>query len=195
MTAPLETVVPASGLVIIADLEFTSWKGAQESGWSGPGQFREIVQIGAVRVDAGEGFAERANFSTLVRPTINPELSDYFTALTGITNDAVARDGVSLEIALAGFADFADADVILSHGRDDLVIAKDCALKDLQNPIAGADWRDLNPGLRAITGQKLPSSALPAQFGLDAAGSAHDALDAARALARVLAHLRTEDLF
>lgn len=30
----------------------------------------------------------------------------------------MARDGVSLEIALAGFADFAGADVVLSHVRD-----------------------------------------------------------------------------
>lgn len=127
MTATLDKVVPASGLMVIDDLESTSWEGAQESGWSGPGQFREIVQIGAVRVDAGDGFAERANFSVLVRPTINPDLSDYFTALTGITNNAVARDGVSLKIALAGFADFAGADVVLSHGRDDLVVARDCA--------------------------------------------------------------------
>lgn len=65
MTATLDKVVPASGLMVIADLESTSWEGAQESGWSGPGQFREIVQIGAVRVDAGDGFAERANFSVL----------------------------------------------------------------------------------------------------------------------------------
>ena len=195
MIETLKNVVPASGMMIIADLEFTSWEGAQESGWSAPGQFREIVQIGAVRVDADDGFAERASFSVLVRPTINPELSDYFTALTGITNDALARDGVSLEIALAGFADFAGADVILSHGRDDLVVARDCALKDMRNPIAGADWRDLNPGLHAMTGQKLPSSALPAQFGLALAGSAHDALADSRALAMVLAHLKTEGRF
>lgn len=195
MTETLKNLVPASGMIIIADLEFTSWEGAQESGWSAPGQFREIVQIGAVRVDAGDGFVERAHFSVLIRPTINPELSDYLTTLTGITNEAVVRDGMSLENALAGFADFAGGDVILSHGRDDQVIATDYALKDLGNLIAGADWRDLNPALRAITGRKLPSSALPAQFGLDLAGNAHDALADARALARVLAYLESEDRF
>ena len=90
MPDTLKDVVPASGMIIIADLEYTSWEGALESGWSAPGQFREIVQIGAVRVDAGDGFVEMAHFSMLVRPTINPELSDYFVTLTGITNDAMA---------------------------------------------------------------------------------------------------------
>jgi inhibitor of KinA sporulation pathway (predicted exonuclease) len=90
MPDTLKDVVPASGMFIIADLEYTSWECALESGWSAPGQFREIVQIGAVRVDAGDGFAEMAHFSMLVRPTINPELSDYFVTLTGITNDAMA---------------------------------------------------------------------------------------------------------
>ncbi len=191
MTDTLKDVVPASGRLIIADLEYTSWEGALEGGWSAPGQFREIVQIGAVRVDAG--FAERESFSVLVRPTINPELSGYFTALTGITNDAVARDGISLKNALDAFADFAGTDVILTHGRDDLVVGEDCALKDLVNPIAGVEWRDINPPLRTITGLKLSSSALPAHFGLEATGSAHDALADARALARVLAHLKFED--
>ena len=190
MPDTLKDVVPASGVIIIADLEYTSWEGALESGWSAPGQFREIVQIGAVRVDVGDGFAELAHFSVLVRPTINPELSDYFTALTGITNDAVARDGVSLENALVAFADFAGGDVILTHGRDDLVVGEDCALKDLGNPFADADWRDINPPLRAITDKRLMSSDLPAFFGLGRAENAHDALADARVLARGLAHLQ-----
>lgn len=188
--------MPASGAIIIADLEYTTWEGALEGGWSAPGQFREIVQIGAVRVDAGNGFAELASFSMLVRPTINPELSDYFTALTGITNDVVMRDGRSLEDALTAFAAFGGTDVVLSHGRDDLVIGEDCALKELDNPFAGAGaaavWRDINPPLRVLTGRRMESSVLPAFFGMEPAGSAHDALADARALARVLAHLRNE---
>lgn len=191
----LTDAVPRSGMIVIADLEYTSWEGAQESGWSAPGQFREIVQIGAVRVDADNGFAERAHFSALVRPTINPELSDYFTALTGITNGAVARDGIGLAAALAAFADFAGEDTILSHGRDELVIGEDCALKELDNLFAGADWRDINPPIHAVTGRRLMSSELLAFFGLDPAGPAHDALADARALARVLAHLKNEGGF
>jgi len=195
MPDTLKDVVPASGTIIIADLEYTSWAGAQESGWSAPGQFREIVQIGAVRVDAGDGFIEQAAFSVLVRPTINPELSDYFTDLTGITNDALAREAVGLSAALAAFADFARGDVILSYGRDDLVIRKDCALKDLDDMFVDVDWRDIKPPILAVTDVHMVSSELPAFFGLDAAGPAHDALADARALARVLAHMKIENRF
>ena len=195
MPDTLKDVVPATGMIVVADLEYTSWAGAQESGWSAPGQFREIVQIGAVRVDAGDGFAAHAHFSVLVRPTINPELSDYFTALTGITNSVVAQDGVSLETALAAFADFAAGDIVLSHGRDELVIGEDCALKDLANPFTDADWRDITPPIQAVTGQRLMSSELPSLFGLEPDGPAHDALADARALARVLAHLKNADRF
>lgn len=192
MPDTLKDVVPASGMIVIADLEYTSWEGAQESRWSAPGQFREIVQIGAVRVDAGNGFAELADFSVLVRPMINPELSDYFVDLTGISSAQVAQSGIELVDALSAFAVFAGRDVILSHGRDDLVIGEDCALKDLDNPFAAADWRDINPPLRAITGEALMSSELPAHFGIGPAENAHDALADARGLANTLTHLRNE---
>lgn len=107
------------------------------------------MQIGAVRVDSGNGFVEQASFSVLVRPMINPELSAYFVNLTGIKSAEVAQAGVELVDALSAFAAFAGTDVILSLGCDDLVIGEDCALKDLDNPFAEADWRDINPPLRA----------------------------------------------
>ena len=190
MSDNLNDLVPATGTFVVADLEYTSWEGAQEGGWSEPGQFREVVQIGAVRLDAENAFAELADFSVLVRPTINPELSDYFTDLTGITNADVMRDGVDITAALDAFAVFVGADTVVSHGRDDRVIADECAFKEMQNPLAARDWRDISPPLRAISGARLMSSDLPAHFGLEPAGSAHDALADARALARVLTHLR-----
>lgn len=190
MFESLNDLVPASGMLVVADLEYTSWEGALEGGWSEPGQFRETVQIGAVRVDVGDGFTERGAFSVLVRPTLNPELSDYFVDLTGISNAVVARDGTDLACALGAFTTFVGADAVLSHGRDDAVISNECAFKEMPDPLVGLDWRDINPAILDITGRRMPSSALPEQFGLEPAGSAHDALADARSLARVLAHLR-----
>lgn len=189
MPDSLTDLLPASGMLVVADLEYTSWEGALENGWSAPGQFRETVQIGAVRIDVANGFSEHDDVSLFVRPTINPELSDYFMELTGITNAMVAQAGVALAAALETFAEFAGTDPVLSHGRDDQVIAAECAFKKMDNPLAGLDWRDANPPIRDLTGRKLPSSSLPAHFGLDPVGHAHDALADARALARVLAHL------
>ena len=38
--------------VVVFDTEFTAWQGSMERGWSGPGEHKEIVQIGAVLLDA-----------------------------------------------------------------------------------------------------------------------------------------------
>ena len=35
---------------IIFDTEFTAWEGSQERKWSGENEFRELVQISAIRV-------------------------------------------------------------------------------------------------------------------------------------------------
>ena len=133
---------------------------------------------------------EAAAFAALVQPTLNPVLLDYFTALTGITNDDIAREGVPLEDALRAFADFTGGLPLLSYGGDERVIADECAKKNLPDPFAGHDCRDIQPAIRAVTGRVLMSSELPDHFGLEIPGRAHDALADARALRRVLAHLR-----
>ena len=77
----------------------------RRTGLSGEGEAREVFQIGAVATDARSDFRFVAEFSTLVKPTSNPQLSHYAEELTGITNDRLARDGVSLSDALAAFVD------------------------------------------------------------------------------------------
>src|SRR5882762_1688961 len=76
----LPEVVPSEGAghnVVVYDLEYTAWEGSQARGWSGPGEHREVVQIGAVRLDPHRGWAETASLARLVRPRINPRLSAY----------------------------------------------------------------------------------------------------------------------
>jgi inhibitor of KinA sporulation pathway (predicted exonuclease) len=84
------------GDFVLADLEYTSWDGAMARDWGGPGEFREIVQIGAVKVTRAGGWHEVDALMVLVRPTLNPVLSDYFTNLTGITDADIARAGVMI---------------------------------------------------------------------------------------------------
>lgn len=176
---------------MIVDLEYTSWEGALERGWSRPNEHREVVQIGAVRLDAGNGFAEVDAFSALVRPRINAVLSDYFIRLTGITNDRLATAGTGLAPALQALADFAGDALLLSNGPDDAVIVENCALIDVDNPLAAARWHDIEPELqRIIGGPRVHSAAIPAKLGLPVDGAAHDALADARAIAAGLQHLR-----
>lgn len=179
------------GDFVVADLEYTSWDGAPARDWGGPGEFREIVQIGAVKVAQNGGLRETDALMILVCPTLNPVLSDYFIELTGITNADIARAGVPIAAALEGFAAFVGTLPILTHGPDNLVITEECAEKSIGDPFPGHDWRDINPMIHAVTGKALMSSELPAHFGLPHAGQSHDALADARALLDVLTHLAT----
>jgi len=173
---------------VVYDLEYTSWEGAWARGWSGPGEYREIVQIGAVRVDAD--YRELDCLSLLVRPRINPILSAYFTDLTGITQAAVDNDGIDIAPALDQLLRFAAPDLmLLSNGADAAVIAENCRLASIDDRFAGRTG-DVYPQFLAATGRNhLFSADLPKLFGLEDCGRGHDALADARAVAGALAKL------
>src|SRR5215469_18771304 len=102
---------------VVFDLEFTAWDGSQDTGWMRPGEYRELIQIGAVKVDAG--FVPVAEFDCLIRPRLNPMLSDYIEMLTGITNDEMRSRGVDIADAYRSFVTFAGGLPIMAFGRDD----------------------------------------------------------------------------
>ena len=60
---------------IVFDTEFTSWEGSMENNWSREGEHRELVQIGALKISDGKIIDK---LDILVKPQINPILSDYF---------------------------------------------------------------------------------------------------------------------
>lgn len=170
---------------IVYDLEFTSWEGAQARRWSGPGEYREIVQIGAVLLD--HDWRELASFELLVKPRRNPSLSDYFTALTGIDQHMVDLFGVEPEDALDRFANFVGAErPILSNGPDHIVVDENCRLLGIDNPFAGRGT-DVHPYLCQMVGRGGFSSAdLPDLFGFAPHGRSHTALSDARNVASAL---------
>ena len=67
---------------IIFDLEATCWKNKQEA----PGK-PEIIEIGAVKLDSNGN--EMDKLKQFVKPTHFPELSEFCTELTSITQDMV----------------------------------------------------------------------------------------------------------
>ena len=91
---------------LIFDLEFTSWPGSNERNWSLPEEDREIIQIGAIKIELTGKMRELDSFQILVRPLKNPILSDYFVDLTGITQDKVEKNGVLFPVALSQFVNF-----------------------------------------------------------------------------------------
>ncbi len=127
MTIPSHPRVPYA---VVYDLEFTAWDGSMAGKWLTPGEFKEVVQIGAVKVTAD--FSTLEKFDCVVRPRVNPVLSGYLEKLTGITNGILSERGVDFEEALAGFVAFAGPLPIIAFGRDDLVLRDNIRLYGLK---------------------------------------------------------------
>ena len=113
-------------VAVVYDLEFTAWEGSMANHWLRPGEFQEVVQIGALKVDAE--FAAGETLDVLVRPRLNPVLSSYLERLTGITNEEVRARGVDFVQAYREFVAFAGSLPIIAFGRDDLVFANNLRL-------------------------------------------------------------------
>ncbi|MET7938173.1 3'-5' exonuclease [Streptomyces sp. NPDC005322] len=138
---------------VVFDLEFTSWPGALEQEWSAPGQLREIVQIGALRLSDDCSVVEE--YEALVRPVVNPGLSAYFTDLTGIDQETVDRHGVSPTEAMGDFLGFCQGQSVLSYGNDMVVLGENVGWarargEEVKNGFLGANFLNIRPWLNAV---------------------------------------------
>lgn len=118
---------------IILDTEYTTWPGALEAAWSTPGQHREIVQIAALRVT--EAFEEIDHFDIIVRPTRNRVVSEFFTELTGITQDQVDT-GFPFWYAFSVLHDYTERGTlpIIVMNADEAVMRENCRLNGAEFP-------------------------------------------------------------
>jgi inhibitor of KinA sporulation pathway (predicted exonuclease) len=169
---------------IIFDLEFTAWAGSLENRWLRPGEFKEVVQIGAIRVDA-ETFEEIAPFDALVRPRINPTISDYLEMLTGITNAAIAERGTDFLPAYGQFVAFAAGAPIVAFGRDDLVLTSNLRLYGIVGASPLPPYVNIAPWLAAngVDPRGRHACDIAEAAGAKFEGRRHDALDDARSVA------------
>lgn len=134
--------------MIIIDTEYTTWPGALENGWSSPGQHREIVQIAAIRVD--EDFNEVEHFDLIVRPSINPTLSDLFIQLTKISQATVDTQGLAFSEALTKLIAFCSTEEIICMNSDGGVFEENCKLNSIDDfPLRGR-FRRLRPLLEKL---------------------------------------------
>lgn len=167
---------------VVFDLEFTAWDDSLARGWDGANEHKELVQIGAVKLDA-RSCKEIDAFEMLVQPRINPVLSNYLAALTGVTNEALKIRGVDFSVAYRAFLDFVGDATIWAFGRDDAIFIDNMKLYGLR--MKTPPYRNVIPWMAAqgidLTGKHACDVAEAA--GAKFEGRAHDALADARSVA------------
>jgi inhibitor of KinA sporulation pathway (predicted exonuclease) len=180
--------VLASPTITVFDLEYTAWECSMARRWLAPGEFKEVVQIGAVKLDA-DSFASLDELDILVRPRINSALSPYFEKLTGITNQIVERQGTDFAAAYAAFLDFAGEGPIAAFGQDQRVLEDNIRLYGLAGARALPVFYDLRGWFAAlgIDPRGMHSCELAPALGMAFAGQAHNALHDARAIVAAMA--------
>jgi inhibitor of KinA sporulation pathway (predicted exonuclease) len=173
--------------IVIFDTEYTTWPGALERNWSGPGEFREVVQIGACIVET-EGFQERDSISLFIRPVKNPALSEYFCALTGISQAKVDGEGVSLLEAFHRFGEWMQGRRAYCWGRDIDVMEENCRLAKVVFPFDRSQFEDIRPILEknGIRTSGYTSGTIPNAVGETPLSRAHDGLNDARSISQAL---------
>ena len=151
--------------------------------WLGPGECREVVQIGSVRLD--ETFRVAAEFDVLVGPRVNGHLSAYFESLTGITNAALAARGIDFAEAYRRFLDFCGQTPIAAFGHDEDVLAENIRLYGLADMAPLPPFHDLRAWFarHQVDPRGLHSCDIGPALGVPFAGHAHNALDDARSIA------------
>jgi inhibitor of KinA sporulation pathway (predicted exonuclease) len=179
-------LLPFPETFVLLDTEYTAWEGSWQRGWTGPGEFKEIIQVGIIRV--GPGLIETASEKIYVKPVKNPELSDYIKNLTHITQDEIETQGVSLAECVAKIQSFLGDDPAYSYGLDEVVVKENCDLIGIPyTPSLGRilDVRDvIFPGLKTInvSPEGYTSGTLIEAFGPAPDSAAHDAVNDMRNL-------------
>lgn len=112
---------------ILYDLEYTAWENVGQTLWMEGTQRREIIQIGALKVDR-DTLHVQDHFNVLVKPTINPQLSDFIQKLTGITQADVDANGLSFDTALKQFSDFCGDAVVYAYGNDAFILGENVGM-------------------------------------------------------------------
>ena len=178
---------PVRPTLTVFDLEFTAWECSMASHWLRPGEFKEVVQIGALKLDARD-FTVLGELDLLVRPRINPQLSAYFENLTGITNAQVAARGVDFAQAHARFAAFAAGGPICAFGHDEGILAENIRLYGLKEMTALPEFFDLRDWFAShkVDPRGMLSCEIGPALGVPFQGRLHNALDDARSLAAAM---------
>lgn len=179
----LESHFKTYPIIVVYDTEFTSWEGAMERGWSGEHEHRELVQLAAQKIDL-ESETILDSFERFAKPTINPELSAYFTELTHITQEQVNNAGVSFAQLLEEFLVWSgDAQMCSYSARggdysDAEVLNENIGLYNVDTKLPWERFGNLYFAFQAggVDTTLYNSGKLYQAFGLDLGGHEHNAM-------------------
>ncbi len=183
-------MLPLPSEFVIFDTEFTSWEGAQARDWSGQNEYKELVQIGAVKV---RNFEEIDSLSLLVAPTFNPELSDYFMDLTGIMQSE-SDAGVAFLDAYHAFMVWKGDSLAYSYGGDEAIFSINHELYKTSEVVPVEEFNNVRDNFDAVgvDSSQYMSSTIPKAFGLVPPSSPHDAVNDARSILMALKYVYTD---
>ena len=175
---------------ILFDTEFTAWEGSKERGWTGPNEYKEIVQIGAIKVET-KTLAELDSFQILVKPKINPVLSDYFINLTGINQDEVDKEGVDFSTAVAGFKEWCQNLPLYCFGSDARILEENCKLLSISFPFLPTQFNNIKDFFKSygVPADNYYSSTIVEFFNVAPSRQGHDSLNDVRTLLDALKEL------
>ncbi len=180
--------------IIVFDTEFTAWEGAEERKWSGPNEYREIVQIGAVKIETAT-FSELDSFNVFIKPVKNPQLSDYFINLTKITQEKIDKEGMDFSVAIERFAQWSEGLSLYSWGDDSQHLKENCVFRNIPFPFSNRQCKDIKPlfAKAGIPVKKYKSSTIIAAFSKQSVRRAHDGLNDARGIVDALKELAKQN--
>ena len=131
-----------SSTFVIYDTEYTAWEGSRENNWKRSGEYREIIEIGAVRaLLSSNRIIVKEEFNVLVKPIINPKLSPYITKLCGISQEMIDKKGVYFDIAWEKLLKFTKgAGKALSFGEDNLILEENHIFNNIDFTVNKKYW-------------------------------------------------------
>lgn len=186
---------------VIFDCEFLTAEGSPSRFWCGPYDPDPVVaQIGIVKLGLADTFPILETLRTYVVPTDRNgkriPLDPFFTRLTGVNEENIDADGVSLSEALERTCSFADGAKLWSWGKDEFnMIAISCYVEGFAPPMPATQFGNvcdllLKAGMPYEDLKKTRSNSLAAYYEIDSPGlRGHDALDDALNVSYVVQHL------
>ncbi|OCI93068.1 exonuclease [Rhizobium sp. AC27/96] len=187
--------------IIIFDCEFLCLEGSQRRFWCAAHDPDPVIaEIGAVKLGLEGDFPILATYKAYIRPIDRfgnqYALDPFFTALTGISEEIISAEGMSLQDALARLDGFSDGAGFWSWGKDELnMMAISCYVAGIQ-PLIPAHRFDnavkllLAAGMPVEDLARTPSNKLADYYGVDHPPlQGHDALDDALSVSYTLQHL------